>query len=196
MTLPTITKYIIQKGDTLYKIARKFNTTITAISKLNPNINPYILYEGQLIIIANKEFNLYENFEYNVRFKYPFHWKKIEDTRFEGDSGFFHVSAISSIGNIEDVCKSEACHRLLPYGTTPSLHKMHHMGQDACIIIPSEDQSPDMKKQGAFIIEYPFKLEIQGEKYNFFLLWASKDLLVEIIKTLKFIQTKKVFKKP
>jgi len=44
--------YIVQAGDTLYKIAQNFNTTINAILALNPQItNPNLIYPGQTIII-------------------------------------------------------------------------------------------------------------------------------------------------
>ena len=44
--------YYAIKGDTLRKIAAKFNTTVDAILKLNPQItNPNIIYVGQAITI-------------------------------------------------------------------------------------------------------------------------------------------------
>lgn len=45
--------YTIVSGDTLYSIARRFNTTIRDIMALNPNINPYDLRVGQRICIAS-----------------------------------------------------------------------------------------------------------------------------------------------
>ena len=42
--------YYVQKGDTLRKIAAKFNTTVDAILKVNPNItNQNLIYVGQAI---------------------------------------------------------------------------------------------------------------------------------------------------
>lgn len=44
--------YYVQKGDTLRKIAAKFNTTVDAILKLNPNItNQNLIYVGQAITL-------------------------------------------------------------------------------------------------------------------------------------------------
>ncbi|MDP4181167.1 MAG: LysM peptidoglycan-binding domain-containing protein [Bacillota bacterium] len=52
MACPTGTiSYAIQTGDTLYKIAAKYNTTYQAILSANPGINPNILYIGQQICI-------------------------------------------------------------------------------------------------------------------------------------------------
>jgi len=43
--------YMIQAGDTLFKIAQKNNTTVQAIINLNPGINPNSLQIGQMICV-------------------------------------------------------------------------------------------------------------------------------------------------
>ncbi len=43
--------HTISKGDTLYKIARTYNTTVNAISQANPNINPLNLQIGSKITV-------------------------------------------------------------------------------------------------------------------------------------------------
>ena len=43
--------YIIQSGDTLNKIALRFNTTVAAIISANPNINPNNLSVGQSVCV-------------------------------------------------------------------------------------------------------------------------------------------------
>lgn len=44
--------YIVKKGDTLFKIALRFNSTVTEILKYNPNItDPSLIYPGQVIVI-------------------------------------------------------------------------------------------------------------------------------------------------
>lgn len=46
--------YYAQRGDTLRKIAAKFNTTVNAILKANPRItNPNLIYVGQAITIPS-----------------------------------------------------------------------------------------------------------------------------------------------
>ncbi len=45
------TLYTIQRNDTLYSIARKYNTTVNRIKFANPNINPNDLQIGQRIIV-------------------------------------------------------------------------------------------------------------------------------------------------
>lgn len=42
--------YVVQRGDTLRKIATKFGTTVDALLKLNPKIsNPNVIYVGQVL---------------------------------------------------------------------------------------------------------------------------------------------------
>ncbi len=43
--------YVIRSGDTLFLLARRFNTTVNAILAANPGINPYNLMIGQRICI-------------------------------------------------------------------------------------------------------------------------------------------------
>jgi nucleoid-associated protein YgaU len=46
--------YIVKAGDTLYQIAKKFNTTVEKIIKINPNIkNKNSIYPGQRIKIPD-----------------------------------------------------------------------------------------------------------------------------------------------
>ncbi len=50
--LPAVTVYVVQKGDTLFKIAKRFGTTVEAILKANPEItDPDVIFPGQKILI-------------------------------------------------------------------------------------------------------------------------------------------------
>ena len=44
-------EYIVQKGDTLWRIAKKYGVTVTDLINLNRLRNPDMLYEGQVIRI-------------------------------------------------------------------------------------------------------------------------------------------------
>jgi LysM repeat protein len=44
--------YRVESGDTLYSVARKFNTTVSIILKFNRIPNPNVIYPGQAILIA------------------------------------------------------------------------------------------------------------------------------------------------
>ena len=43
--------YTIKTGDTLYRIAREYNTTVDAILNINPGINPQNLIIGSMICV-------------------------------------------------------------------------------------------------------------------------------------------------
>ncbi|MDR5659056.1 LysM peptidoglycan-binding domain-containing protein [Serpentinicella sp. ANB-PHB4] len=45
------TPYIVQAGDTFYRLAIRYNTTIEAIAAANPNVNPNMLMIGQQLCI-------------------------------------------------------------------------------------------------------------------------------------------------
>lgn len=45
------TPYVIRSGDTFYAIARRFNTTVAALTAANPRVDPNNLRVGQLICI-------------------------------------------------------------------------------------------------------------------------------------------------
>ncbi|MFZ4827324.1 MAG: LysM peptidoglycan-binding domain-containing protein [Phototrophicaceae bacterium] len=52
--LPTDTsEYTVVSGDTLLKIARKYNTTVTELQNLNKLTNPDLLSIGQVILVPN-----------------------------------------------------------------------------------------------------------------------------------------------
>lgn len=55
--------YIVKKGDTLYKIARRFNTTVAEIARLNNISDQNIIFVGQRLIIRPGT----DKMEYTVR---------------------------------------------------------------------------------------------------------------------------------
>lgn len=50
-TSSTSTYYTVKRGDNLYRIARRFGTTIHSIVKLNNITNPNLIYPGQRLLI-------------------------------------------------------------------------------------------------------------------------------------------------
>jgi len=135
----------------------------------------------------------YSNSHYNIELRYPPYWQLKEEAtyahRYEGKDGFFLISAVSGQKlSIDEVCKNEAYHKLEPYGSEPKIEKLKIDNQDACLIIPSADQVKAMKNQSALIVHYPQPIQISGETYNYFILYADKNHINEIAKTLKFIR--------
>ncbi|TYP51653.1 DUF3794 and LysM peptidoglycan-binding domain-containing protein [Thermosediminibacter litoriperuensis] len=51
---PAMTIYIVQKGDTLWKIAKRYNVTLEAIIRANNLENPDLIYPGQRLIIPRR----------------------------------------------------------------------------------------------------------------------------------------------
>ncbi|SDH45701.1 TolB protein [Alteribacillus bidgolensis] len=109
--------------------------------------------------------------------------------RYEGEDGFFQIAAISAGSDIKEVCRNEAFHSLMPYGSRPQIIKTEIHSQEACFIFPSSDQPLELEEQTAFIVRYPSPVYIQDEQYNYFILWASKDEIHEFVSTLAFINT-------
>ncbi|MEC5424001.1 LysM peptidoglycan-binding domain-containing protein [Virgibacillus sp. C22-A2] len=155
---------------------------------------PFRILEGFLITaiqwspsLTGSHFKkIYKNKTYRIKFNYPSHWRKVNDERYEGYDGFFQVSAISGGDNIEEICRGEAYHPLMPYGTSPRIIRSTIQNQDACFIFPSADQPAEMNRQAALIVRYPKPIEIQGSLYNYLILWIDEQHIREIASTLKF----------
>ncbi|MCX7921946.1 MAG: LysM peptidoglycan-binding domain-containing protein [Clostridia bacterium] len=180
------TAYIVQRGDTLYSIALRFSTTVISIINANPSINPNGLLIGQKICVPIA-WSSYNNPVYYVSFMFPSSWQRIDETRYEGITGFFQIAAISSEENLSKVCENEAYHQMNPYGSQPAITQTQVQGSQACFIFPSPDQPPEMKRQSALILRYPNPIVISGEQYNYFILWSDINHIRQIGATLKFL---------
>lgn len=130
---------------------------------------------------------------FRATLQYPNHWKLIEgydtfNTRYGSSDGFFMMSAINSEGiTFEALCAQEASHKLKPYGSNPRIKKLQIQGQQACLILPSQDQDKTMMNQAQLIVKAPREIKISGSRYNNFVLVADKYHIRELAKTLKFI---------
>ncbi|MCX7747606.1 MAG: LysM peptidoglycan-binding domain-containing protein [Clostridia bacterium] len=183
---PQNPEYVIKRRDTLSTIAKIFNITVNDLKKANPGIHPYVLRIGQKICIP-VAWNTFTNAQYRVSLKYPSHWHKVNETRYEGKDGFFQISAIAG-NSLDKVCKNEAYHPLKPYGSKPKIIMYPYKNRTGCLILPSQDQPVDMKNQAAFIIRYPKPIVIDEQSYNYFILWADRLHIRGIVSTLEFLQ--------
>lgn len=52
--LPSVVVYVVKKGDTLWKLAKRFNTTVDDIVELNDIENPDLIYPGERLIILKR----------------------------------------------------------------------------------------------------------------------------------------------
>lgn len=178
--------YTIKAGDTIYKLSQRFNIRISTLLKANSRINPDALLTGQIIYIP-KPWSKYSNQEYKIGFMYPSRWAKINCLHFEGVDGFFRISTLESDKSLEDICKSEAFHKLKPYGSRPNIVMTTAAGLNACEVIPSADQPTEMKRQAALIIESPKGLIIKGQTQSHLVLWADLEHLYDIKNSLVII---------
>jgi hypothetical protein len=140
----------------------------------------------------NSKIAVFRNDEYGISLEYPSNWKvnnAYSPGRYEGNDGYFQVSAIAGgQSNIDEVASSDANHKLLPYGSTPTIESLIISGQEARLIIPSLDQPTDMNKQASLIIKYPNSIIVNGETYKYFQLWSDKEHIRKIGETIKFVK--------
>ena len=129
----------------------------------------------------------YTNESFGVTFQYPASWKRENDERYVGDDGFFQISAIFGSEDINEICHDEAFQELRPYGTMPEIIPSANQSLEACTILPSSDQPEEMNRQAAYIVKYPEPIQLGGEMYNYFILWADKDHIKKISSTIKFL---------
>jgi LysM repeat protein len=180
------TTYTVQKNDTFYSIAKRYKMRLSALLKANPNVNPDALLVGQSICLPMISAS-FANEAYRVRFRYPYLWSKFDNKRYEGIDGFFQISAIPNAASLEEIYRSEAYHKLKPYGTQPMISNIEFRGREACFIMPSHDQPKEMLGQSAFIALYDIPVEIEDKSYKYFIMWTDKDHMRDITDTLEFL---------
>jgi len=74
--------YYVQRGDTIYNIARKFYTTAEAIITANPQITPNLIYIGQRLVVPygidivftdiDYTYDIMERNIFGLKARYPF----------------------------------------------------------------------------------------------------------------------------
>jgi len=129
----------------------------------------------------------YSHPDYNVTLQYPVHWERDprSDLRFGGADGFLQLSAANA-DTLDRAAEAEANHKLRPYGFQPAVTTTRVQDQDARLILPSNDQAPEMKGQAALIVRYPKPVQIAGSSYPYLVLWADKGHVEAIADTLRF----------
>ena len=100
---------------------------------------------------------------------------------------FFRFQRYFGSEDINDICHDEAFQELRPYGTTPEIKPSENQYIEACTILPSSDQPAEMNGQAAYIVKYPDPIELDGNTYNYFILWADKNHIDRISSTLLFL---------
>lgn len=125
--------------------------------------------------------------QYGVSFRYPEQWERSDrygDIQFEGPDGSVQVAA-SEGTSLKPICNGAATHKLRPYGEHPRVQFLKVLNRPACIVWPSADQGAPHLAQ--LIVEYPRPVTINGDRYRYMVMYADKDHLRPIVRTLQFI---------
>jgi TolB protein len=105
--------------------------------------------------------------------------------KYAGEDGFFLLDAIGNpTATIDEVAADQAGHKLRPYGSQPSIESLQIQGQEARLILPSQDAN--MGGQAMLIVRYPQPVEIAGVTYQFFVLYADQEHVGLMAETLQF----------
>jgi len=137
----------------------------------------------------------YSNPVFAVSLEYPADWQPIPgygspetgEIKYGGINGFFQVNAMDT-DSIEMATSSEANHKLQPYGTQPTIETLQVQGQEARLILPSNDQPTGMQYQAALIVRYPQPVNVLGTPCRFFILWADQAHIRTFAQTVQFTQ--------
>ncbi len=114
---------------------------------------------------------VYTSQVYQVTLQYPTGWQREEsdNERYAGRDGFFLLGAGGSQEEtIEEACEFAARHHLRPYGSHPQLERWRVRGQEACLMLPSDDQDKSMEDQAILIVRYPQPVQIGEYAYSYF----------------------------
>jgi len=166
-----IVTYMLSSGSALSKASMTHNT-----------------YEDKRVYDVST-WKEYSNAKYKITFKYPSDWKVNKEfiEKYDGKDGFFQVASISNpVLSIDKIAEEEGHNIAQPYGSSPTINKLKIQGQEARLILPSEDQSKELKGQSALIIQYPKPIKTGSLTYNYFIMWADKVHIEEIGNTIKF----------
>jgi hypothetical protein len=105
----------------------------------------------------------YRDETYAVELRFPSEWQKEsgEEARFRGEDGYVFMDASSGYEPGE-VCRSQANHKLLPFGSNPQIQTMTIAGQRACVVWPSKDQQSVVSRFGdaMLAVQYPAPVKI------------------------------------
>jgi hypothetical protein len=127
-----------------------------------------------------------------VSLEYPAYWQPVPGygdsttgpTRYGDVNGFFQIGAMDT-DSIDKAAANEAEHILQPYGSHPTIENLQIQGQEARLILPSNDQPNGMQYQSALIVRYPFVASLAWSP-RYFVLYADASHIRTIAETLRF----------
>ena len=151
--------------------------------------------EGNAISPSDETTNwqTYSNPYFMVSLQYPAGWKHQDGDphygeRYGSEDGYFTMTAMGGTGlTIEKAAKSEAEHKLQPYGPQPVIHKIQIDGQEARLITPAPaDQLDNMRWQAGLIVRYPKPIMLNGNEYQYLILYADPAHIPSLAGSLQF----------
>lgn len=149
------------------------------------------MQQQQEFIIPGIALNEFVSARYKVNFKYPKSWNKnprYED-KYEGETGFFEVDTFEGTNDIDAAVKEQINEYYKPYGSNPTVRSFIVDGQPAKVIYPSEDQAEFYKdRDAAIVIKYPEPITIDGQQFDYVVIWVTKEYVPLIISTFKFVK--------
>lgn len=187
------------------KIATLIGVSMLTLSKMMPNKSPQLTRGSDIGATANNDnmdnlgdmnvingpFDVYESDRYKISFQYPSSWRRnprYED-KYEGKTGFFEITDFDSTeDNINEAVQQEVKEPYSPFGSNPVVLDVTVDGQPGRIIYPSADQSDYfVDRDAALLIQYPTPIELNDKPYTYVIIWASRDYIPILARTLKFV---------
>jgi hypothetical protein len=134
----------------------------------------------------------YKNPYFKVSLLYPPDWEHQDGEpaygdRFGNQQGFFTITAMGGPGlTLDQAARSEAQHKLQPYGPNPLIETLEIHGQEARLIIPGVDESDNMRWQAGLIVRYPTPLWLNGNEYPYLVLYSDPAHIHQLAQTIQF----------
>jgi len=128
---------------------------------------------------------------FQVELRHPAGWQEIpgyDGQRRGGQSGFVMTNAVGQEGtSLDQAVRLMTEHMLRPYGTNPTVETLTVAGQDARLILPSDDQPQGMRGEAALVVTYPSPVSMGGSTYRYLVLYADSDHIRGIASTVRFL---------
>lgn len=116
--------------------------------------------------------------------------------RFEGENGFFEISYAAGHGLTIDEFIKTYYDKGSYFVMKPEVSKLKIDHQIGRLILPSGDETSENREKAVLVAKYPENIHISGvehlfgttDKFDLFILYADKDHIRKIVKTLKFVK--------
>jgi hypothetical protein len=130
----------------------------------------------------------YTGAAYPLTLDYPSSWQQTSadpTPSFAGDSGFFAIGGTASAESVTAVCQAQVAAAGQPFGSSPTIEATTVGDQEACLILPSEDQPADMRGAARVVARLPYELFSVG--FNFLVLDADQAHVRPIAQSVQFL---------